>query len=186
MVSGTGLYPSCFVFSERFARAHREKPSIRNARLTYSCAQEGAIPRRIYTDPEELADDYEHFQKALGKRLKQLRKDRGFSLRDMTVLHGYAESQWRRMEREGVATTQSLLRIAKAFQTTVADLIDGIGQYPKALGTHRQKAVEDEGSPRIATWTENATALKDSRDSEVPKEQTFKAVAPMKGRKVSG
>lgn len=131
----------------------------------------GKIPRRIYTDPNEFDDDYQHFQKALGKRLKELRRNRGFSLRDMTVLHGYAESQWRRMEREGVATTQSLLRIAKAFQTTVADLIDGIGQYPKAaIKLPNRTSAAKETTGRIATWSENSLELK-RKDPVLPSEE---------------
>ena len=125
-----------------------------------------------------MAEDYEHFQKALGKRLQKLRKERGFSLRDMTVLHGYAESQWRRMEREGVRTTQSLLRIARAFQTTVGDLLEGLGQYPKvsAKGKAQKGSVPSnqhneqlDAIPQIPTWAETSAGLKaDDRSQEQP------------------
>lgn len=113
-----------------------------------------------------MAEDYEHFQKALGKRLQKLRKERGFSLRDMTVLHGYAESQWRRMEREGVGTTQSLLRIARAFQTTIGDLLEGLGQYPKVpvkgkTQRHSPQSNEQVGvASAIPTWAESSAVLK--------------------------
>ena len=113
-----------------------------------------------------MAEDYEHFQKALGKRLQKLRKERGFSLRDMTVLHGYADSQWRRMEREGVGTTQSLLRIARAFQTTIGDLLEGLGQYPKvpmkgkAQRNSPQSNEQVGAAPSIPTWAESSAVLK--------------------------
>ncbi|MGI4831534.1 MAG: helix-turn-helix domain-containing protein [Janthinobacterium lividum] len=129
-----------------------------------------------------MAEDYEHFQKALGKRLQKLRKERGFSLRDMTVLHGYAESQWRRMEREGVGTTQSLLRIARAFQTTVGDLLDGLGQYPKmsvkgkaqrssaSPSDHKEQV---SAAPQIPTWAESSARLMaDDQPQEEPSSNT--------------
>ena len=75
------------------------------------------------------------------------------------MLHGYADSQWRRMEREGVGSTLSLLRIARTFQITVADLLEGIGQYPKvAAAAKKHKPVT--GEPAVATWNENSAELK--------------------------
>jgi transcriptional regulator with XRE-family HTH domain len=73
---------------------------------------------------------------AIGKRLKQLRIQMGLSLRDMVVLHGYHESQWRRMEREG-AGLQSLLRISKAFGLSIVCILDGVGQLPEAAAPPR-------------------------------------------------
>lgn len=147
--------------------------------MTYSLRERReAIPRRIYTDNDDMLEDHEQFQKALAERLRTLRKERGFSLRDMTVRFGYAESQWKRVEREGVGTTQSLLRIAKAFQTTVGNLLDGLGEYPSARVAHRNghghevaesvRAPLPEGSSRVASWSENSAAIKrTSPQSEV-------------------
>jgi transcriptional regulator with XRE-family HTH domain len=77
-----------------------------------------------------IEDEYEEFLIALGRRIKQLRKERGLSLRDMVVLHGYHESGWRRMERGGAGNVQSLLKIARAFQISLSVLLDGLGEYP--------------------------------------------------------
>ena len=113
-----------------------------------------------------MVEDHELFQKALAERLRTLRKERGFSLRDMNVRFGYAESQWKRVEREGVGTTQSLLRIAKAFQTTVADLLDGLGQYTlsresgKAEPAHEAGLREGAPAPKVASWSESSAAIK--------------------------
>jgi hypothetical protein len=38
---------------------------------------------------EVKVDEYEQFLKTLGGRIKQLRKERGLSLRDMVLQHGY-------------------------------------------------------------------------------------------------
>ena len=131
------------------------------------CSEEGCtIPRR-YNEPGHLADEVAAFQKALGKRLRELRKKRDLSVRDMTVLHGYADAQYRRMEREGVGSTHSLVRLAKIFQISVADLLEGIGQHSR---TSEEQAPEAEHSePRIATWNESAAALK--RNNPVVAEQ---------------
>ncbi len=73
--------------------------------------------------------EYEAFQKALGRRIREFRKERKLSLRDMVVKHGYHDSQWRRFERGGPANVQSLLRISKALGTSLSILLDGLGEY---------------------------------------------------------
>ena len=64
---------------------------------------------------QDVTGEYKAFLAHTAKRIKQLRRQRGLTLRDMVVVHGYQDSNWRRMEREGVGSVQSLLRIAKAF-----------------------------------------------------------------------
>ena len=102
-----------------------------------------AIPRR-YNEPGHLTQEVAAFQKALGQRLRELRKKHDLSIRDMTVLHGYADAQYRKMEREGVGSTHSLIRLAKIFQISVADLLTGIEQT----------------EPELATWNQSSTAMK--------------------------
>jgi transcriptional regulator with XRE-family HTH domain len=75
-------------------------------------------------------DEYEQFLKTLGCRIKQLRNERGYSLRDMVIRFGYNDSQWRRYERGGSINVQSLLKIAKAFEVSLSKLLDGLGEYP--------------------------------------------------------
>ena len=80
---------------------------------------------------QDVDQDYEDFLKALAKRIKVMRNQRGLTLRDMVLKHGYHDSQWRRMEREGAGGIQSLLRIEKAFDVSLSVLLDGLGEYPK-------------------------------------------------------
>ena len=82
-------------------------------------------------DTQNIDQDYEEFLKALAKQIKKLRNERGLTLRDMVIVHGYHDSQWRRMERDGAGGVQSLLRIAKAFGISLSVLLDGLGEYPK-------------------------------------------------------
>lgn len=156
---------SCFVRVLRLVHVTTKSPVTRAVALL--CFWEGwTIPRR-YNEPGHLADEVAAFQKALGRRLRELRKKRDLSVRDMTVLHGYADAQYRRMEREGVGSTHSLIRLAKIFQISVADLLEGIGQHTKSSEEHVPEV--ESTVPRIATWSESAAALK--RSDPVPSKQ---------------
>ncbi len=79
----------------------------------------------------DVEQDYQAFLKALAKRIKKLRNERGLTLRDMVIKHGYHDSQWRRMEREGVGGVQSLLKIAVVFDISLSTLFDELGSYPQ-------------------------------------------------------
>jgi transcriptional regulator with XRE-family HTH domain len=82
-------------------------------------------------DPD-IDQDYAEFLKLLGARIKQLRKERGLSLRDMVVKHNYHDSQWRKYERGGPINVPSLLKIAKSFGISLSALLFGLGEYPAA------------------------------------------------------
>lgn len=74
---------------------------------------------------QDVTEDYKEFLNQIAKRIKVLRQERGLTLRDMVVIHGYHDSNWRRMEREGVGTVHALLRVAKAFQVSLTTLTAG-------------------------------------------------------------
>ena len=82
-------------------------------------------------DTQDVDQDYAEFLKLVAERIKTLRKMRGLTLRDMVVTHGYHDSNYRRIEREGAGGIQSLLRISKAFNISLSELLDGLGEYPK-------------------------------------------------------
>lgn len=72
---------------------------------------------------------YEVFLRQLGARIKQLRKERGWTLRDMVVLHGFHLSHWQAFEKgnRGISLP-SLLKIAEVYSLTVSELLNGIGE----------------------------------------------------------
>ena len=70
--------------------------------------------------------EYEAFLKLLGARIKELRKERKLSLRDIVVKHGYQDSQWRNYESGGSLNVRSLLRIAEVLRVSLADLVIGL------------------------------------------------------------
>ena len=74
---------------------------------------------------QDVTEEYKAFLAHTAKRIKELRRQRGLTLRDMVVVHGYHDSNWRRMEREGVGSVQSLLRVAKAFGVPLTTITTG-------------------------------------------------------------
>lgn len=70
---------------------------------------------------------YTRFIKALGARIRAMRKERGWTYRDMVVDHGFHLSAWQGYEtaKNGISLP-SLLRVAKTFGIHPSDLIAGI------------------------------------------------------------
>ncbi len=87
----------------------------------------------------DIDPEYQEFLKTLGSRIRQLRHERGFSLRDMVIQHGYNDSQWRRYERGGSMNLQSVLKIAKTFGVSLSKFLDGLGEFPEVSVTDIQK-----------------------------------------------
>ena len=80
--------------------------------------------------PEEVDDPYVgNALKDLGKRIRQARMARGLSVRDMVINHNYHDAQWRRYEKGGSLTVPSLLRISRSLRTSLAVLLDGVGEF---------------------------------------------------------
>ena len=86
---------------------------------------------RAVVNTQDATEEYKAFLAHTAKRIKELRRERGLTLRDMVVVHGYHDSNWRRMEREGVGSVQSLLRVAKAFGVPLTTIT--AGDYPQEL-----------------------------------------------------
>ncbi len=106
---------------------------------------------------QDVDQDYEDFLKALARQIKKMRLERGLTLRDMVVTHGYHDSQWRRMEREGAGGVQSLLRIAKAFGISLSVLLDGLGEYPKEQLEVIERKKEEPSKKRFGTGSRKST-----------------------------
>lgn len=103
---------------------------------------------------ETERDVYTRFIKALGARIRAMRKERGWTYRDMVVLHGFHLSAWQGFEtaKNGISLP-SLLRVAKTFGIHPSDLIAGIDvelPEPPAQATPA-KAVKVVTRKRIGT-----------------------------------
>lgn len=84
------------------------------------------MPARINSETPER-EEYGRFLKILGARIRALRKDRGWSYRDMVVSHGFHLSAWQSYESGKYGLSMiSLLRVAKVFSMPASELIAGI------------------------------------------------------------
>jgi transcriptional regulator with XRE-family HTH domain len=75
----------------------------------------------------------EHFFRALGIRLKGLRKQRGFSQEDM-LSFGFSTRHWQQVEAGRPITVTTLLRSCEVFETPMSKLVQGLdkeGVYEK-------------------------------------------------------
>ena len=70
-------------------------------------------------------DDYTRFFRALGKRIRELRKKRGLVQEDM-ISHHFSTRHWQQIEAGRPITVTTLLRICKALKVSLADLVRGL------------------------------------------------------------
>jgi len=75
-----------------------------------------------------LRYDYGVFSVELGKRIRQLRKESGLTIRALIVQHGFHTTQIQRIEKGDGISVPMLLRIAQTFQVPVEVLVAGLGK----------------------------------------------------------
>lgn len=71
---------------------------------------------------------YESFLKELGARLKQMRQERGWTLRTMVVEHKFHVTHWQSFENGKAISVPSLLRVCEVFDVALEDLVRGLGR----------------------------------------------------------
>lgn len=75
----------------------------------------------------------DQFFRALGVRVKALRKKRGFSQEDM-LSFGFSTRHWQQVEAGRPITVTTLLRICEVFESPMSKLVQGLdaeGVYEK-------------------------------------------------------
>jgi transcriptional regulator with XRE-family HTH domain len=70
-------------------------------------------------------DDYTRFFRALGKRIRELRRKRGLVQEDM-ISHHFSTRHWQQIEAGRPITATTLLRICKALKVSLSDLVRGL------------------------------------------------------------
>lgn len=84
----------------------------------------------------------EKFFKSLGKKVRDLRKKRGFSQEDM-IFHGFSARHWQQIEAGRPITMTTLLRICEVFEVPMANVVRGLDagicETPAALPPSRKK-----------------------------------------------
>jgi len=71
---------------------------------------------------------YKSFLKELGARLKQMRQERGWTLRMMVVEHKFHVTHWQSFENGKAISVPSLLRVCEVFDVSLEDLVRGLGR----------------------------------------------------------
>ncbi|WP_432432307.1 helix-turn-helix domain-containing protein [Granulicella aggregans] len=83
---------------------------------------------------------YELFLKELGARLRQMRKERGWTYRSMVVDHSFHISHWQGFENGKGISLRSLFRVCEVFQISLEELVRGLDS-PAA---HEKSASQEE------------------------------------------
>jgi transcriptional regulator with XRE-family HTH domain len=71
-----------------------------------------------------VVDDTQFFR-ALGQRVRDIRKRKGFSQEDM-INFGFSARHWQQIEAGRAITVKTLLRICKAFDMPLVRLVRGL------------------------------------------------------------
>ena len=79
-----------------------------------------------------LVLDEKAFFRALGARVKKLRKTHGYTQEDM-IGFGFSARHWQQVEAGRPITIRTLLRISRTFGVSASRLIEGLdrGMYKK-------------------------------------------------------
>jgi transcriptional regulator with XRE-family HTH domain len=67
----------------------------------------------------------EQFFRALGTKVRQLRKKHGYSQEDM-ISFGFSARHWQQVEAGRPITVTTLLRICEVFEVTMSTLVRGL------------------------------------------------------------
>ena len=70
--------------------------------------------------------DEQKFFRALGQRIKSLRKKHGYSQEDM-ISFGFSARHWQQIEAGRPITVRTLLRICEAFKIRMDRVVRGLG-----------------------------------------------------------
>ena len=81
---------------------------------------------------KEGVPDTTKFFRNLGQRVKQLRKQHGYSQEDM-ISFGFSARHWQQIEAGRPITVTTVLRICEAFHVSIGQLLTGLdrGIYQK-------------------------------------------------------
>jgi transcriptional regulator with XRE-family HTH domain len=77
--------------------------------------------------------NHDQFFRALGSRVRELRKKHGYSQEDM-LSFGFSTRHWQQVEAGRPITVTTLLRICEVFETPMSKLVQGLdreGVYEK-------------------------------------------------------
>lgn len=75
-------------------------------------------------------EEFRGFLKVLGQRIRAIRKAKNLSMRDIIIVSGYYDAQWRKYECGGSMNLETLMKIALALDVPLSELLGGLDQWP--------------------------------------------------------
>ena len=107
---------------------------------------------------------YSKFLTELGLRLRTMRKERGWTLRDMIVLHGFHLTHWQSFEKGKAISVPSLLRVCEIFKMPLETLIADLGRDEESPSV-RVEQVPTKQASRKRGIAVTASALREAGSS---------------------
>ena len=95
---------------------------------------------------KSLTYSYEKFLDELGRKLRQMRVDRGWTLRDMILEHGFHLAHWQGFEKGRGISIPSLLRVCELFDLPLETLIAGLGLVQQEPETGQSPSSDPKGA----------------------------------------
>jgi transcriptional regulator with XRE-family HTH domain len=86
------------------------------------------------------------FFRELGQRVRDLRKQKGFTQEDM-ISFGFSARHWQQIEAGRPITVRTLLRIGEVFSVSLADLVIGLDS-PNKMRKEELRPKVKEPSPK--------------------------------------
>jgi transcriptional regulator with XRE-family HTH domain len=90
--------------------------------------------------------DQKAFFRELGQRVRDLRKQKGFTQEDM-ISFGFSARHWQQIEAGRPITVRTLLRIGEVFSVSLADLVIGLDN-PNEMRKEELRPKVKEPSPK--------------------------------------
>lgn len=117
-------------------------------------------------------DEFKCFLKALGKRIRALRRDKKLNMRDIMIASGYYDAQWRKYEAGGSMNLMSLMKVALALDVSLVSLLDGLGQWPMRSVAEIEAVAELKNNPPPDSSEDLETGRKAVPSKRVPAKKT--------------
>ena len=124
-------------------------------------------------------EEFRAFLKALGLRIRAVRKAKNLDMRHIMITSGYYDAQWRKYEGGGSLNLQSLLKIALTLDIPLNALFDGLGQWPRKTVAE----IEEARSAKLGSSSMEAGVVEAKQTLHVSEPGT--KTSPKKSKKVS-
>jgi transcriptional regulator with XRE-family HTH domain len=71
--------------------------------------------------------EYDLLCRRIGNRIRELRKERGWTQLYITRNFNFYESHWRKIETGRTCSLQTLHKVAKMYGVSISELLQGVG-----------------------------------------------------------